>query len=151
MIRHAESAHRSRFPPKNSTPKWIWAVVIVTGHHPSGGNAGGRPPPKKRSPEASPLLFSSMHLSLIVLFLIMTRPAPGRVVIYYYNKGFVCASDAPASIPFSPSRNRPNSSASASGEFRLTSRWSLAARAWPVRLVVCGRGRDADGHRTMAF
>ena len=59
----------------------------------------------------------------------------GRVVIYYYNKGFVCASDAPASIPFSPSRNRPNSSAS--GEFGMTSRWSFAA---PVRMA-CSLGR----------
>ena len=137
MIRHAESAHRSRFPPKNSTPKWIWAVVIVTGHHPSGGKTS-RQASSKEAVTGS--LFSASLLNCS--FSDHDPPCsalPGRAVIYYYNKGFVCASDAPASIPFSPSRNRPNSSASASGEFRLTSRWSFA-----VRLV-------ADGHRTMAF
>ena len=62
----------------------------------------------------------------------MTRPAPlgtGRVVIYYYNKGFVCASDAPASIPFSPSRNRPNSSVRVRADFAMVVCCSLG-RLW---------------------
>ena len=49
----------------------------------------------------------------------LPRGFVGAAVIYYYNKGFVCASDAPASIPFSPSRNRPNSSVRVQADFAM--------------------------------